>query len=375
MGTNTAISNVTVFATPTVVVNSGAICSGRSFTINPTGANSYSYSSGSAVVSPIASAAYTVIGTSAQGCASSGAISNVTVYVSPTISVNSGAICSGQSFTIVPSGAASYTISGGSPIVSPANTSSYLINGVSAQGCVSANTAICNVTVNSTPTISVNSGSVCSGKSFTIIPSGAFSYTYSSGSPIVSPTANANYNVSGTSAQGCVGSNTAICNVFVNPSPIVSAISSNASICAGETATIIANGAFSYLWSNASTSATITVFPTVTTAYTVTGTATNGCSNTSIITQTVSLCTGIEKQNKTENLLIYPNPNNGAFTLVSEADLDLAIINEMGQLVKSVSLNEGNEHRLSISEMSNGIYFIIGKGDTTTIKQKVSVNK
>ena len=55
---------------PTITVNSGAICAGQSFTINPTGANTYTIQGGNAVVSPSISTTYTVIGTSAAGCES-----------------------------------------------------------------------------------------------------------------------------------------------------------------------------------------------------------------------------------------------------------------------------------------------------------------
>jgi hypothetical protein len=65
---------------PTITVNSGAICAGQSFTINPTGANTYTIQGGNAVVSPSISSTYTVIGTNAAGCQSDAfATSSLTV--------------------------------------------------------------------------------------------------------------------------------------------------------------------------------------------------------------------------------------------------------------------------------------------------------
>jgi hypothetical protein len=271
-----AVSSVTVNTTPTISVNSGSICSGNSFTMIPSGANTYTYSSGSSVVTPSASTSYTVTGTSAQGCVSiAGAVSSVTVNTTPTISVNSGSICSGNSFTMIPSGANSYTYSGGSAIVTPGASTSYTVTGTSAQGCVSIAGAVSSVTVNTTPTISVNSGSICSGNSFTMIPSGANSYTYSGGSAIVTPGASTSYTVTGTSAQGCVSIAGAVSSVTVNTTPTVAI--SNGTICSGNSFVLTPTGAATYTYSSGSA----TVSPISSTVYTITGTSAQGCASAS----------------------------------------------------------------------------------------------
>lgn len=324
-------------------------------------------------VSPLASTAYTVVGTGATGCTNS-AISFVFVNSSPTIVVNSGAVCLGQSFTLTPAGAATYTFQGGSNVVYPTANTSYTVIGTSNLGCVSQSFGISNVTVVPSPTISVNSGSICSGNSFLMVPTGAFTYTYSGGSANVSPTVNSLYFVTGTSAQGCVGSNIAICSVAVFPSPTLNAVSSNVNFCPGESATIIATGAFSYSWNTAATSATIFVSPTVTTNYTVTGTAPNGCSSSYVITQSVSACTGIASVEKA-GFTIYPNPNNGNFTISFDTDIQLSIINELGQVVKSVLPDWNNGGHVTVAGIPNGIYFIFGKSDGQIIKQKMIIEK
>ena len=88
----------------------------------------------------------------------------------PTITVNSGSVCAGTSFTMAPSGASTYTYSSGTAVVTPTATSSYSVTGTNAAGCISSNTAVSTVTVNALPTITVNSGSVCAGSSFTMSP-------------------------------------------------------------------------------------------------------------------------------------------------------------------------------------------------------------
>ena len=287
VGANTAVSNVTVVARPTVSVTSGAICPGGSFTMVASGASTYTYSSGSSVVSPATTTAYNITGTSAQGCVSSNtAVSNVTVNPSPVVSVNSGSICSGNSFTMVPSGANTYTVTGGLLVVSPNTTTSYSVTGTSSLGCISSNTAAGTVSVFSTPTIAVTGGSICAGQSFTMQPTGAASYTYAGGNAVVSPNATTTYSVAGSSTAGCVSA--AInCSITVVANPTVSTVLSNTAICTGFSTTITANGASTYSWNTGSTNASVTVNPTLTTTYTVTGVS-NACSNTRTVSVVVN---------------------------------------------------------------------------------------
>jgi gliding motility-associated-like protein len=288
IGTNTAVSSVTVNTTPTITVNSGIMCTGFSFTMVPSGASTYTYSSGSSIVTPTANTTYTVTGTSALGCVGSNtAVSSVTVNATPTITVYSGVICAGSPYTITPTGASTYTYSSGSAVVSPTTTTSYSITGTSALGCVGSNTAICTLIALPLPMITVNSGAICSGDSFTMVPSGATTYTFSSGTAVVSPTTSTTYTVTGTDSDGCTNSVGAISSVTVYALPSLTVSASSTSVCSGNSSTLTVSGASSYTWNTGPTVASISVTPSITTTYTVTGTDALGCVNTS--TQTVVL--------------------------------------------------------------------------------------
>jgi gliding motility-associated-like protein len=278
IATNTAVSSVTVNTTPTITVNSGVICTGQSFTMVPSGATTYTYSSGTNVVNPLVNTSYSVTGTSALGCiATNTAVSSITVNTTPTITVNSGVICTGQSFTMTPAGASTYTYSSGSNVVSPLVNTSYSVTGTSALGCIATNTAVSSVTVNTTPIITVNSGTICTGQSFTMMPSGATTYTYSSGSAVVTPTASTTYTILGESL-GCLSASSVISNIIVNSLPTITV--SSATICSGQSFTMIPIGAFTYTYS----SGLPVVSPTITSTYTITGIDINGCSaDTTII--------------------------------------------------------------------------------------------
>jgi hypothetical protein len=359
---NTAVSTVTVYITPTLVVNSGPICIGQTFTMTPFGASTYSYSNGSATVSPIISSSYSVTGTSIQGCASfNTAVSSVTVNATPTISVNSGTLCSGNIFTIIPSGAFSYSVSGGSTTVTPIANAIYLVTGTSAQGCAGTNTAISTVTVYSTPIISVNSGSICSGQPFVILPTGATTYSISGGSATVMPTSNTNYIVTGTNSVGCISAQSAISSITVYSLPIVSIVNSKMIICIGETASLSALGASTYSWTNGLINSSIIITPSITTSYTVVGTTTNGCSSSAAVSQIVDACTAIDKQNKSQEvgITVFPNPNNGSFeiSLLDVADVNVEIYTVLGQRIVLLN-NLSNTTAVSLNNYDNGVYIL-----------------
>ena len=115
--------------------------------------------------------------------------------------------------------------------------------------------------------------------------SGAQSYTWSSlagntGSQTVAPVSNTSYSVTGTDGNGCSASADILINV--NPLPNVS-ISGGSSICLGDSLSLSAGGAQSYVWNSGALSQGILVQPNQTTSYTVTGTDAQGCQNTALL--------------------------------------------------------------------------------------------
>ena len=286
---------------------------------------------------------------------------SVSVNPSPSISVTSGTICNGNAFTMVPSGASTYTFQGGNAVVSPTTNTTYTVTGTNANGCVASAFATCSVVVNASPlpTISVNNGTICAGASFTMVPSGASTYTFQGGNAVVSPTANATYTVVGTNTAGCVSQTFATSNVSVTAAPAVGASTSATLICAGQTASITASGASTYTWNTAATTTVIAVSPTVTTSYTVTGTNAAGCANSFVISQAVSACTGLGELNASESNLInvYPNPNIGEFIVELNSNAQLIIVNLLGQEIYNEKMSAGKQ-KINIQNQAKGTYFV-----------------
>lgn len=70
--------------------------------------------------------------------------------------------------------------------------------------------------------------------------------------------------------------------LVVHPKPEISITTSD--ICIGENTPVTATGASTYMWSSGQTGSSITVSPTTTTTYTVTGTSIHGCMDTASAT-------------------------------------------------------------------------------------------
>jgi hypothetical protein len=359
--TLTANVGVTVNPSPTITVNSGSICMGQSFTLTPSGANTYTYIGGGPIVSPTTTSIYSITGSSSAGCAGTNtAISNITVNAIPTISVAGGAICPGGSFTFNPTGASTYTYSGGQ-VVSPTVTSTYSITGTSSAGCISTISAVASVSVTNNLTVTISgTNSICNGQSVLLTAGGAATYTWNTSvttstiSP--SPTSNTTYSVLGASGT-CTSS--ALFNVTVNPTPTITASTNNTLICLGQVAVLTASGANSYTWNpGASNGSSISVSPTITTTYTVTGTNASGCSNTTTITQNEVNCMGVHiVPSITKEFIVYPNPFNNKITIESNSDHTVQIFNVLGSLICETKLEKG-KLEIDLSKETNGMYFV-----------------
>lgn len=291
-------SSVTVDVRPLPTVVTGpdeTICLNASVSLSASGAVTYSWQPGGGTsatinVSPAVTTDYTVTGTDAWGCSNTDV---VRVTVNPLPPVDAGpdqSICYGASATLQGSGANSYVWQPGgmtvpNPVVTPSLTTNYTLTGTGINGCT--NTDDVTITVNPLPVVTASSSDneICAGDVITLTAGGAVTYLWTpggSGSVITqAPAVSATYVVTGTDANGC--EDTATVFVLVHPKPPVSAGPDN-HICVGDTATLTAGGASSYVWQpGAQTSASINVFPGTTTNYTVTGTDLFGCTNTDVV--------------------------------------------------------------------------------------------
>jgi len=329
--TNAAVANVTVNPTPTISALGSSVCVAETASLSATSfANStYTWTGPQSFLSTqqnptLANAQanmsgiYTVVVTSSAGCVQAATV-NLLVTPLPTVTVvGNNTLCS-QGFnnspattTLTAGGAVSYTWTlpagfAAAPnnntnivTITPPLTALQTVATMSVLGSSGActNSAVYNLTVMPNPTITPVSNSICAGFSGSLSVSGANTYSWSpatalsstnSAIVIANPSVTTVYNIVGNIA-GC-NSATQSSTMTVVPNPTVSIAPGTPSICIGTNIGLTASGATNYTWSpnsaiSSTTGIAVTVDPTVTTTYFLTGEQA-ACTGTTAITVTV----------------------------------------------------------------------------------------
>lgn len=221
------VFSIIVNPLPTIVanVNPTLLCVGSEATVTAQGASSYTWSGGVpsgslTMVSPSVTTQYSVTGTSTAGCVNTLPF-NVDVNALQLSISGSSAICSGKTGSLTGSGGTSLNWAnfGAFATISPqpSVTTVYTLTGIDANNCTLTQTA--SIVVNPNPTVMAQTSKtlVCKNSVVTLTASGASTYAWSStaGSAVtsvvqVTPAINTDYyySVTGTDANGCVGSST-----------------------------------------------------------------------------------------------------------------------------------------------------------------------
>ncbi|PBQ31891.1 hypothetical protein CNR22_08955 [Sphingobacteriaceae bacterium] len=170
------------------------------------------------------------------------------------------------------------------------------------------------------------------------------------------------------------GPRTAI-SLTLSSSPTVSLINSNPVACVQESVVISASGASTYSWINTSaTTSSISFYVLLQTTYTVIGTGANGCQNTATLTVVPNLCLGTnELADQNAQLTVYPNPAKGQVTIRSASEVNLILVNELGQAIRYISLNTTQAFEATLTDLPNGIYFLKNERDGTMLNKKIVV--
>ncbi|WP_461141430.1 hypothetical protein [Spirosoma pomorum] len=257
-GCTSAATSLTVNAQPSInaTLSSATICSGTSTTLiatnSSTGTSNYQFGTGLTnttgvlVISPTASSPYSVTVTSAQGCrATASTIVTVNPAITATITASSTTLCQGQSATLTAEGGSAYswstTETTASIVVSTSGVYSVTIS--NTQGCSA--TVSTTITVNPVPQLTINSSTICAGRSTTLTVGGCSTGTllWSTGanttSLLISPLINDVYSVTCTLATTCSAATST--TVVVNTAPSFQAIPT--SIPASCTGSVASNNA------------------------------------------------------------------------------------------------------------------------------------
>lgn len=309
IATVTQPSMLTMNVTPTNVLCNGA--SNGSASVSASGGTpvytyNWSPSGGTtSVATGLSAGNYTCTVVDANGCSMT---NTVNITQPSAIIVNAGtdqAICFGSNASL--NGSAS----GGTPgysfqwtpttglsspstantSASPSSTTIYTLTVTDANGCTMNDNMM--LTVNALPSANATTTGTldCLNSTVNVSASGASMY-YWNGPGVVSgvgnPVATVNlpgiYTVTATGANGC---NAYATTAVTSDTSTPTIIANSGSICEGSAYTITASGATTYTWNTSATTYSINVSPITTTAYSVTGTGTNGCSATYSVLVTV----------------------------------------------------------------------------------------
>lgn len=211
------------------------------------------------------------------------------------------------------------------------------------------------IIVHPKPNVVVNNPSICKGDTATLNVTGATSYSWNNGLGTgtikkVSPQSTNSYIVTGTNTWGCINKDTSL--VTVNPNPVITANSDT--ICAGDTATLLASGGNTYLWTpTGSTSNPLLISPSTSTQYKVVGTNNFGC-----------------KDSTSANVVFYQNP-------ILSVNSDTICLNETAVLTANGAIsyvwgnNFSTANPLNISPNITTTYIVTGT-DANNCKGKDS---
>lgn len=163
----------------------------------------------------------------------------------------------------------------------------------------------------------------------------------------------------------------------VNPLPTLTVATSADTICLGGAGAILTatGNSSSYQWSSNAgslTTATVSVNPTTTDTYTVTGTL-GSCPFSKTIKVVVKSCIGIQSVNQ-NGFAVYPNPATDKLYIQSPKIGSLRLINITGQIVLEQIIISG-QNEINIGSLPAGAYEVSINSNGQITNSKLMISK
>jgi PKD repeat protein len=219
------------------------------------------------------------------------------------------------------------------------------------------------ITTTILPTVVISGNTnICQDSSTVLTASGGgSSYQWSNGKTTPAITVNqvASYTVTVTDGNGCSNTRTVQTSMETKPTASFTFVANNLKV----TFTNNSVGGTSVLWNFGNGVTTTDNHPTMTYAaagtYIVTLTVTNNCGSKSY-QQTVVTRTATKDLENALQLSIYPNPNDGQFTIVFKnvvSALDIEIQNILGQTIWNQKVSAGTKQvDIQLPNHSGSVY-------------------
>lgn len=229
---------ITVHSLPNVnaMPNIG-ICEGSSIEITATGAVNYTWSNGSnsnsIIVSPTNNNWYYVTGSDVNGCIATDS-TYITVNPVPSVNIPPTFLCSGSSIMLDAGNSGStffWSTGETSQTILVTDSGNYTVTVTSANGCAALGNA--TVTVGGNLIVNPMNTAICDGQSVLLDagnPGSTYLWNNGATTQTINVSANGNYIVQITDANGCTGS--VLSTVSVNPIPVANFIANG--VCLGD---------------------------------------------------------------------------------------------------------------------------------------------
>ncbi len=346
------------------------------WSVSPATASISSTGSQNPAITFLSSGTYTVsfVASNSNGSGNT-YIQILTVNTAPNLSLSAltQTVCGGSAVSFTASGANSYAWSNGGGSAStatfaPSVSTIYTVVGIS-NGCTVSKSF--TVTASPVPTITVNGvNNICIGNSAVLLANGALSYTWNNGSlsPFisVSPSVTTSYTVNAIAPNFCKSS--FVKTITVDPLPVITISQSDSVLCIDQAVLLNAGGASSYTWlPGGQNNNPLLLNLSASSTFTCLGIDVNGCSNSSVATISISLCTSLHKSLSLnqDQFMVFPNPTKGKLSLKSESALQkqvlVSVLDVSGKVVFNQQLNftSGDlAQELNISQLAAGMYFL-----------------
>ena len=295
---------------------------------------------------------------------------NVTANTTANVSCNDGN--NGRASSTVTGGTTPYTYSWSNsqstPTISGLSSGTYTLNVTDSNGCTGTATVVITqpnvLNVTGLPDNNVTCFGGFNGVANATVSGGTMPYTYE-WSPTYTPEgpgpltgmSAGTYTIIVQDNNGCTNSSTVLITQPAQISIIGDSINDNGS-CNGS-AWVKVNGGISpytYAWTGGNT--TDSIGNQCHGGYCCTVTDANGCIDSVCIT--INLSTGISVVSAgSESVKVYPNPNNGVFTIKSSAGSGQSLVeiyNVLGENIYKSNINSVNTE-INLSNQPNGVYF------------------
>ncbi len=266
----------------------------------------------------------------------------------------------------------------------------YNVTVTNANSCINMDSV--EITYEATPVSQLtDTNTICGENTDITLDAGYISgntYVWSNGVSWSSITINANdlganmgnMSVEITSDGGCVYNDTTF--VYFREVPVID-IGGDEIVCLNHEFTIDAGTGFtSYLWNTGATTQSITIdsntFDVGQNIIKVEVYNDVNCSAMDSMMLVVDPCTGIENNDIANKVNLYPNPNNGEFTIdissINE-DVNIEILSSYGQVIYKANHKATQNRLIEIKQnhLAKGMYYIRISNDNMNLYKKVNI--